>query len=84
MSCEGHTDLVRTLNFDNDRIVSASYDQSIRVWDIKTGACLLNFQSGHTSWVFDVHFDSTRIVSASQDQRVLVMDFTTGLDTQFL
>jgi WD40 repeat protein len=31
----GHTDLVRTLNFDQERIVSASYDQSIRVWDLK-------------------------------------------------
>lgn len=31
----GHQDLVRTVHFDEDRVVSASYDQSIRVWDIK-------------------------------------------------
>lgn len=31
----GHTDLVRTLHFDEDKIVSASYDQSIRVWDLR-------------------------------------------------
>lgn len=31
----GHTDLVRTLHFNGDRIVSASYDLSIRVWDIR-------------------------------------------------
>lgn len=59
---EGHTDLVRTICFKEDRIVSASYDQSIRVWSLRTGKCLLNFQSGHSSWVFDVHFDSTKII----------------------
>lgn len=31
----GHSGLVRNLCFDGNRIVSASYDQTIRVWDIK-------------------------------------------------
>lgn len=34
----GHTDLVRTLKFDEDKMISASYDQSIRVWDIRYGS----------------------------------------------
>ena len=62
MSCEGHTDLVRSLSIDQDRIVSAGYDQTIRVWNIKTGACLLKFESGHSSWIFDVQFDSNKII----------------------
>lgn len=35
MVFEGHTGLVRNLRFDGDKVVSASYDRSIRVWDIK-------------------------------------------------
>lgn len=31
----GHEGLVRALDLDGDKIVSASYDKSIRVWDIK-------------------------------------------------
>lgn len=58
----GHTGLVRALHFDQTKIVSGSYDQSIRVWDINTGACLHHFDGCHSSWVFDVMFDETKIV----------------------
>lgn len=58
----GHTGLVRALHFDQDKIVSGSYDQSIRVWDIRTGAQLHHFEACHSSWVFDVMFDETKII----------------------
>lgn len=58
----GHTGLVRALHFDQTKIVSGSYDQSIRVWDINTGTCLHHFDGCHSSWVFDVMFDETKIV----------------------
>jgi F-box and WD-40 domain protein 1/11 len=53
---------VRSLHFDKDKIVSGSYDQSIRVWDIHTGDCIKTFTRCHTSWVFDVMFDETKII----------------------
>lgn len=84
MTCEGHTDLVRALHFDDDRIVSGSYDQSVRVWDIRTGACLLNFQSGHSSWVFDVMLSATKIVSVSQDKTILIMDFAHDIELKHI
>lgn len=58
----GHTGLVRSLHFDKDEIVSGSYDQSIRVWDIHTGKCIKTYSRCHTSWVFDVMFDETKII----------------------
>lgn len=58
----GHTGLVRALHFDQDKVVSGSYDQSIRVWDIHTGALLHHFEDCHSSWVFDVTFDKTKII----------------------
>jgi F-box and WD-40 domain protein 1/11 len=35
----GHDALVRALSFDphNGRLVSASYDKTVKLWDIKTG-----------------------------------------------
>ena len=75
LTCVGHTALVRSLHFDKTKIVSGSYDQSIRVWDIQTGECIKTFSRCHTSWVFDVMFDETRIISASQDHKILIIDF---------
>ncbi|WP_224312118.1 WD40 repeat domain-containing protein, partial [Trichormus variabilis] len=38
----GHEDLVRSVAFspDGERIVSGSYDETIRIWDAATGDCL--------------------------------------------
>ncbi|KAG0167376.1 hypothetical protein DFQ30_006133 [Apophysomyces sp. BC1015] len=64
----GHTDLIRTIDCFGDKIVSGSYDRTLRVWDAKTGECLMRCQSGHSSWIFNVLISRTRIVSASQDK----------------
>ena len=37
---EGHTDSVYCVQFDEDKIVTGSRDQTIRVWDAKTYRCL--------------------------------------------
>jgi F-box and WD-40 domain protein 1/11 len=44
------------------KIVSGSYDRTLKVWDAKTGACLLCFQSGHSNWIFNVLSSNTRII----------------------
>lgn len=78
----GHDALVRALAFDprSRRLVSASYDKSVRVWDVGTGKMLRDFKHSHTSHIFDVKFDVSRIVSTSHDQRIVVLDFSDGLD----
>ncbi|KAH0541335.1 hypothetical protein FGG08_004173 [Glutinoglossum americanum] len=35
----GHTDSVYCVQFDDDKIITGSRDQTIRVWDIRTGDC---------------------------------------------
>ncbi|KAF9260721.1 WD40 repeat-like protein [Marasmius fiardii PR-910] len=90
---EGHEALVRALWFDTTRaiLVSASYDRSIRVWDVgdlvKGGGdvpqprLLRDFRNVHMSHIFDVKFDYKRIISTSHDQKVMAIDFSKGLDT---
>jgi len=70
---------------DGTRIVSGSYDNSVRVWDASTGA-ELNTLKGHTNSVNSVAFsrDSTRIVSGSDDESVRVWDVSTGVELNML
>ena len=35
----GHTDSVRCLDVNGDRVISGSYDNSLKVWDINSGQC---------------------------------------------
>jgi WD40 repeat protein len=78
----GHTHYVRSVAFSPDgrRIVSASDDKSVRVWDAETGQTVLGPLEGHTSPVSSVSFspDGRHIVSGSHDQSVQVWDTETG------
>ncbi|KAJ4490343.1 nuclear distribution protein nudF [Lentinula aciculospora] len=92
---QGHEALVRALAFDPaiGLLASASYDKSVRVWDIKDvlngtesnkESSLRVFMNVHTSHIFDVKFDVGRIVSTSHDQKIVVADFSCGLDNAHL
>ncbi|KAJ3334712.1 hypothetical protein HDU91_002584, partial [Kappamyces sp. JEL0680] len=75
-----HRDLVRTLAFDEYHLVSGSYDQTIKVWDPKTGNLVLDLAQAHNSWVFHVQIDPVKIISSSQDFKIIIWDFSNGED----
>ncbi|KAI0301237.1 WD40-repeat-containing domain protein [Russula brevipes] len=79
----GHDALVRALALDpaSGRLVSASYDKVVKVWDLRSGRTVQQFKHHHLGHIFDVKFDVHRIVSTSHDQRIVVLDFTQDLDT---
>jgi WD40 repeat protein len=64
-------------NPNGARIVSGSWDQTVRLWDAEADAELHRFE-GHTSGVTSVAFspDGTRIVSGSEDRTVRLWDAT--------
>jgi F-box and WD-40 domain protein 1/11 len=78
----GHTNLVRSLFLDcnNNRVLSGSYDQGIRVFNFDTGAEIGTYNNWTTSWILSAKCDYRRIVATSQDGRVLMMDFGYGVD----
>jgi WD40 repeat protein len=78
---EGHTSDVTTVSLtpDGKQSVSASFDQTLKVWDISTGT-LLRTLKGHTSSVRAVSLtpDGKQAVSASDDRTLRVWDISTG------
>src|SRR5262249_2396551 len=77
----GHTDWVTAVavSGDGSRIVSGSFDKTVRVWDGRTGQALLHLQ-GHFDSVTSVAVsgDGSRIVSGSGDRTGRVWDGKTG------
>ncbi|KAG8723284.1 hypothetical protein FRC09_003938 [Ceratobasidium sp. 395] len=65
---------------DGRRIVSASMDKTLRVWDARTGASLRDPLSGHSEAVTSVAFshDSRCIVSGSRDKTLRIWDTEKG------
>lgn len=65
---------------DGERVVSGSFDKTIRIWDIATGACIRTL-TGHTREVRAVALtsDGGRIVSAAEDSTVGIWDADTGV-----
>ena len=64
---------------DGSQIVSGSGDDTVKVWDLNTGA-LLRTLTGHTDRVLSVAVtrDGSQIVSGSFDKTLKVWDLNTG------
>eukprot|EP01031_Cornospumella_fuschlensis_P028635 gene28635-34570_t len=77
----GHSDAVVSvcLSTDGSRIVSGSWDNTIKVWDALSGECLQTFK-GHYHWVSSVCISTngSRIVSGSWDYSIKVWDAFSG------
>ena len=76
---EGHTKSVYSASFspDGSRIVSASWDNTVRIWNAATGECIRTLE-GHASEVNSASFspDGSRIVSASSDKTLRIWDIS--------
>ncbi|CCO30552.1 Vegetative incompatibility protein HET-E-1 [Rhizoctonia solani AG-1 IB] len=78
----GHTEMITSVEFspDGTRIVSCSYDKSIRVCDAETGEQLLGPLLGHSLGVYSVQYspDGTCIASGSTDGTIRIWDAASG------
>ena len=84
---EGHLNSVTSVAFspDGQKIVSGSWDRTVRVWDAAAGT-LLQTLEGHSGSVTSVAFspDGQKIVSGSWDRTVRVWDAAAGTLLQTL
>jgi WD40 repeat protein len=76
-----HGSIVSSVAFSNDgsRVVSGSYDRSVRIWNAVTGECEVVLE-GHSDLVTSVAFsnDGSRVVSGSWDKSVRIWNAVTG------
>jgi WD40 repeat protein len=64
---------------DGSRLVLASSDKTVRIWDIATGQCASTL-SGHFHWASSITWspDGSRLASGSFDKTVRIWDPATG------
>ncbi|MEK7396124.1 MAG: hypothetical protein AAB116_04210, partial [Candidatus Poribacteria bacterium] len=78
---EGHSSSVESVAITSDgrKVVSASWDSTLKVWDIETGDEIRTLK-GHSSRVLSVAItpDGRKVVSASSDNTLKVWDIETG------
>jgi F-box/WD-40 domain protein MET30 len=58
-------------------IMTASLDNTLRLWHVPTGRCLRTF-FGHVEGVWAIAADNLRVASGSQDRTVKIWDARTG------
>jgi WD40 repeat protein len=83
----GHTDGVRCVcvSGDGKRLLTSSYDQTLRLWDADTGKQLRVFK-GHADRICGaaLSLDGQRVLSGSRDGTVRLWDATTGKELRQL
>ncbi|KAG9092785.1 hypothetical protein FRC07_011588, partial [Ceratobasidium sp. 392] len=74
----GHTAVVYSVAYspDGTRIVSGSFDRTIRIWDAQTGQMIGRPLEGHKDSVNSVAYspDGLRIISGSSDKTIRIWD----------
>lgn len=85
MCLKGHTDAVRAVAAHGRICISASYDSTVRVWDLVKGKCI-HVLKGHVGRVYSIVYDRYRgrCASGSVDNTVRVWDIHTGACIQVL
>ena len=75
-----HEDLVRSLHLDssNHRLISGSYDKTVKAFDLRTSLNLFTF-GWTSSHILCVKSDYRRIIATGQDGRIVIMDFGYGI-----
>lgn len=73
----GHKDGVTCLRFNRKYLISGSYDATIKVWDIESGACIRTL-TGHLKGVRSLVFDAQKLITGGLDSTIKVWNYHTG------
>lgn len=67
-----HTDVVRSVRFDDSKIMSASDDSTVRIYSFTTGTAVINAHP--SAKVTCLQFDDTKLVTGSSDSSIKIWD----------
>lgn len=74
---KGHRDSVMCLQFEDNILMSGSYDATVKIWDTDTGEELRTLK-GHTAGVRCLQFDDTKLITGSLDRTIRIWNWRTG------
>jgi F-box/WD-40 domain protein MET30 len=74
---KGHRDSVMCLQFEDNILMTGSYDATVKIWDTDTGEELRTLK-GHTAGVRCLQFDDTKLITGSLDRSIRVWNWRTG------
>ena len=76
---QGHSYTIMSVQAGDGKVVSASADTTIKIWDpnAESSRCIQTLM-GHSEVVMSAKFDADKIVSGAADTTVLVWDFLRG------
>jgi F-box/WD-40 domain protein MET30 len=74
---KGHQNSVMCLDLQDNILATASYDTTIKIWDVETGKEIRTLV-GHTSGVRTVQFSGPRLFSGSMDKTIRIWNWQTG------
>ena len=74
---KGHTNGVMCLQFDDQVLITGSYDATIKVWDIKTGQEIRTL-TGHTQGIRCLQFEDSKLITGSLDNTIKIWNWRTG------
>ncbi|KAF8975640.1 hypothetical protein BGZ52_008739, partial [Haplosporangium bisporale] len=66
----GHAEGIYCIQFDERKIASGSRDNTIKIWNLATGACLRTYH-GHSASVLCLQYDDDKIVSGGSDTNII-------------
>lgn len=72
-----HTSPVLCLQFDEQYLMTGTYDGHVNIWCVETGA-LVRTLIGHIRAISGLKFDNCKLVTGSWDQSVRVWNYQTG------
>ena len=72
----GHTNAINSVAVKNNKIVSGSWDKTIKIWDLNSGECLKTLR-GHECCVLSIAIKNDKIVSGSDDKTIKIWDLST-------
>ena len=72
---EAHQGSVTRILVDGGKLILASYDGSIKIWDLSSGKVLQTLE-GHQHWVNSILVDGDKLISASADDTIKIWDFS--------
>ncbi|XP_007669689.1 WD repeat-containing protein 88 isoform X2 [Ornithorhynchus anatinus] len=79
---KGHKHVVSSCHFcfEDNKIISSSFDRTVKLWDAATGVNINDFEEKHTAPISgcSLSADSKRVITSSYDKTIKAWDVETG------